>query len=183
MRSSQSREDVKKSRLPPCSPHGHNLPSHSNAALFGTATTAQPPMDISQVRFAFATLCFGHMHIIEFAQSVSSSQSAPELINAELVQDLSHRSVTNKTHLRKLQYSVAKSLVDVQSNSTHSDTQDATTRSAHDENYFMPKRKILRPDGATLLDMYESKKKDMWGQIIKAQYREDVSTPLQSHQI
>ena len=32
---------------------------------------------------------------------------------------------------------------------------------------------ILRPDGASLLDIYESKKKDYWGKIIKAQYLED----------
>ncbi len=42
------------------------------------------------------------------------------------------------------------------------------------DNYFMPKKKILRPDGATLLDIYESKKADTWGKIIRAQYLEDV---------
>lgn len=42
------------------------------------------------------------------------------------------------------------------------------------DNYFMPKKKILRPDGATLLDIYESKKGDTWGKIIRAQYLEDV---------
>lgn len=41
------------------------------------------------------------------------------------------------------------------------------------QNYFMPKRKILRPDGASLLDIYRSKKDDTWGKIIKAQYLED----------
>jgi hypothetical protein len=56
----------------------------------------------------------------------------------------------------------------------------------------MPKRTICRPglygllinlalcviiyfkDGATLQDVYESKKEDCWGKIIKAQYRDDV---------
>lgn len=38
----------------------------------------------------------------------------------------------------------------------------------------MPKKKILRPDGASLLDVYESKKSDTWGHIIKAQYQEEL---------
>ena len=37
----------------------------------------------------------------------------------------------------------------------------------------MPKRTIIRPDGASLLDIYQSKKNDTWGKIIKAQYLED----------
>lgn len=43
------------------------------------------------------------------------------------------------------------------------------------DNYFMPKRTILRPDGASLIDIYNSKRDDTWGKIIKAQYKEDVS--------
>eukprot|EP01036_Dinobryon_divergens_P033545 gene33545-43351_t len=43
----------------------------------------------------------------------------------------------------------------------------------NDDNLFMPKVTILRPDGASLLDVYESKKKDYWGRIVKAQYLED----------
>jgi hypothetical protein len=38
---------------------------------------------------------------------------------------------------------------------------------------FMPKKKILRSDGASLIDIYESKKQDAWGRIIKAQYLAD----------
>ena len=40
-------------------------------------------------------------------------------------------------------------------------------------NLFMPHKKILRSDGASLIDVYESKKADTWGQIIKAQYLAD----------
>jgi len=43
----------------------------------------------------------------------------------------------------------------------------------NDDNLFMPKVTIYRPDGASLLDIYESKKKDTWGKIIKAQYLDD----------
>lgn len=42
------------------------------------------------------------------------------------------------------------------------------------DHYFMPKKQILRSDGATLLDIYQSKQDDTWGKIIKAQYLEDV---------
>ncbi len=42
------------------------------------------------------------------------------------------------------------------------------------ENFFMPKKTILRPDGASLLDIYKSKKGDTWGKIIRAQYKEEL---------
>lgn len=42
------------------------------------------------------------------------------------------------------------------------------------DSMFMPKKTIVRPDGATYMDVYESKKGDLWGQIIKAQYLEDL---------
>ena len=42
------------------------------------------------------------------------------------------------------------------------------------DNYFMPKRSILRADGASLYDVYMSKRGDTWGKIIKAQYLEEL---------
>lgn len=66
-------------------------------------------------------------------------------------------------------------------NSTFSKPESGSTtpprtdaRAVDDINFFMPKKKVLRPDGASLKDVYDSKKADMWGQIIKAQYKEDV---------
>lgn len=44
--------------------------------------------------------------------------------------------------------------------------------------FFMPKKKILRSDGASLHDVYLSKRGDTWGQILKAQAREDVRNRL-----
>jgi hypothetical protein len=44
------------------------------------------------------------------------------------------------------------------------------------ENFFMPKKQILRSDGASLSDIYNSKKADSWGRILKAQIQEEVST-------
>lgn len=42
-----------------------------------------------------------------------------------------------------------------------------------DANYFMPKVPICRPDGASLQSVYDSKRQDLWGQIIRAQVIED----------
>ena len=42
------------------------------------------------------------------------------------------------------------------------------------DNMFMPKRDIPRSDGATLSEIYASKKADSWGKILKAQLREEV---------
>jgi len=43
------------------------------------------------------------------------------------------------------------------------------------DNIFMPKKTILRPDGASLFDIYKSKKEDSWGKIIRAQYKEELT--------
>lgn len=42
------------------------------------------------------------------------------------------------------------------------------------DNFFMPKKQILRSDGASLSDIYESKRADSWGKILKAQIAEEV---------
>ena len=41
------------------------------------------------------------------------------------------------------------------------------------DSIFLPKKTIVRPDGASLMDVYESKQNDLWGKIIQAQYKED----------
>lgn len=46
------------------------------------------------------------------------------------------------------------------------------------DNFFMPKKQIQRSDGATLSDIYASKKADSWGKILKAQIAEEVSLLL-----
>lgn len=42
------------------------------------------------------------------------------------------------------------------------------------EDFFMPKKSIQRSDGATLSDIYNSKREDSWGKILKAQLAEEV---------
>merc|ERR1711916_185121 len=46
---------------------------------------------------------------------------------------------------------------------------------------FLPKKTIVRPDGATLMDVYDSKKEDLWGKIIAAQYKEDEDNKGKVH--
>lgn len=42
-----------------------------------------------------------------------------------------------------------------------------------DTDIFLPKVRKLRPDGASLADVYRSKREDMWGKIVREQYREE----------
>ena len=42
------------------------------------------------------------------------------------------------------------------------------------DDFFIPKTKLIRPDGASLSDVYESKKNDTWATILKAQVKENV---------
>ena len=50
----------------------------------------------------------------------------------------------------------------------------STTSMDLDENRFLPKVKKVRPDGATLTEVYQSKKEDVWGKILQAQLLEEV---------
>ena len=43
------------------------------------------------------------------------------------------------------------------------------------DNIFMPKKTILRPDGASLFDIYKSKKEDSWGELVSEWVDEWVS--------
>lgn len=63
-------------------------------------------------------------------------------------------------------------------NSHQADHHSQEALAAEASAFFMPKKKILRSDGASLHDVYLSKRGDTWGQILKAQAREDVRTAL-----
>jgi hypothetical protein len=43
----------------------------------------------------------------------------------------------------------------------------------------MPKVRKLRPDGATLSQVYESKREDVWGKILKEQILEEEKTNME----
>jgi len=90
-----------------------------------------------------------------------------------------------KTARRKMQSSVSKTInlrMTNTLNNTAQPEQDFTETGAEipnieiTDNFFMPKKQIQRSDGATLSDIYASKKADSWGKILKAQIAEEVSS-------
>jgi len=94
-----------------------------------------------------------------------------------LAEELAHRGTTDKTTLRKTQIQVTQSL---NSNSNNNKNETAAEHKSEtagnfedDDNFFMPKKQILRSDGASLHDVYLSKKGDTWGRILKAQILEE----------
>jgi hypothetical protein len=88
---------------------------------------------------------------------------------------------------RKMQTTVSRKINDRMTN-----TMNHTAQPEHDytesgaeipcleitDNFFMPKRSIQRSDGATLSDIYNSKREDSWGKILKAQIAEEVRNCL-----
>jgi hypothetical protein len=59
-------------------------------------------------------------------------------------------------------------------------TNDARIRIAQQSNVldtgadiFLPKVRKLRPDGASLRDVYRSKREDVWGKIVREQFHEE----------
>jgi predicted transcriptional regulator len=80
--------------------------------------------------------------------------------------------MTEKAALRKKQTSVTKKL--------HAKFGASSIK--FDDNYFMPKVTKSRSDGATLMDVYESKKADTWGRIIKSQFLEDEANKVKVYQ-
>jgi hypothetical protein len=95
--------------------------------------------------------------------------------------------------LRKTQAAVSKTIDDELSQSASRSTlksiaeQPISEVELNDQNYFMPKKKILRADGASLHDIYLSKTQDFWGKMLKAQTRDyeeqKVQERLARHQV
>lgn len=48
-----------------------------------------------------------------------------------------------------------------------------------DTDIFLPKVRKLRPDGASLGDVYRSKKEDVWGKILREQLHEEEQKNLE----
>eukprot|EP01039_Chlorochromonas_danica_P001408 gene1406-1531_t len=143
---------------------------------------SQAPPDSPTTSSSFPAT-FSRTPATSSSMDMSKSLSAPSL---SIVNELAQRATTGKTELRKLQYSVSQSL---SSTTPSSSLRPQTTsrlpssssvalagaggRSLEDENFFLPKRRLLRADGASLADVYHSKQEDMWGKIIQAQVKEE----------
>jgi len=90
------------------------------------------------------------------------------------VDELGHRGLTSATGLRKTNLTVAKDVLDKKGNDPRLRTDpEGLFAELNRENYYLPKVVITRPDGATLMDIYNSKKADTWARILKAQIKED----------
>lgn len=158
--------------------------SHNSADNSVPENTFLPEISISSPKQKFDT---GLLSPLDY-QVLRGSKNDP---NNKLIEELSKRSLTAKTNFRKLQSTVKKE-IDNQLAMSHdglptgfSRAQTAQASSTNDFNFnisdfnlnennlFMPIKTILRKDGASLSDVYESKKQDTWGKIIKAQYIED----------
>mmetsp|Transcript_8792 Transcript_8792/g.14980 ORF Transcript_8792/g.14980 Transcript_8792/m.14980 type:complete len:515 (+) Transcript_8792:68-1612(+) len=79
-----------------------------------------------------------------------------------LSQELSNRGITQEAYIRKMtNEALARA----------SQIDKANTDDSVD--IFMPKVRKLRPDGASLSQVYESKREDVWGKILKEQIVEE----------
>jgi hypothetical protein len=82
----------------------------------------------------------------------------------ELIKELADRSMTSRGGLRKMQQTINKKM---------KSNKNGKSSIKFDDNYFMPKVTIVRPDGATLSSIYQSKREDTWSHILKAQLRDE----------
>lgn len=76
----------------------------------------------------------------------------------ELIKELAERSMTSRGGLRKMQQTINKKM---------KQNKNGKSSIKFDDNYFMPKVTICRPDGSTLSSIYQSKREDTWSHILK----------------
>ena len=109
--------------------------------------------------------------LLEATQNSSGTrktQKEDDMATTALIDDLSKQELTQKGKLRMAALTARKKLLKKQSSNAN-----YKNNIKFDDAYFIPKRAIRRPDGASLSDVYASKKADLWGKIIKRQYEED----------
>mmetsp|Transcript_13745 Transcript_13745/g.30307 ORF Transcript_13745/g.30307 Transcript_13745/m.30307 type:complete len:534 (-) Transcript_13745:226-1827(-) len=94
---------------------------------------------------------------------------------SQMVTELAQRATTARTTRRKVQSTVSKSMQGQgrQGDPADDDFETPVPPLEANDNFFMPKREILRSDGASLSDIYNSKRADSWGVILKAQLAEE----------
>ena len=90
------------------------------------------------------------------------------------VQELGGRGLTSATGLRKTNLMVARDVLEKKGNDPRLKSDpESLFAELNRENYYLPKVTITRPDGATLMDIYNSKRADTWARILKAQIKEE----------
>jgi hypothetical protein len=102
----------------------------------------------------------------DYSSSVSFDNTIDEskLPTSPMGRSLGQRSMTVAGGLRKMHQLTAIEVNKQASEGTLS----------FGDSYFIPKTKLMRPDGASLSDVYESKRNDAWAAILKASVRENA---------
>mmetsp|Transcript_2371 Transcript_2371/g.3728 ORF Transcript_2371/g.3728 Transcript_2371/m.3728 type:complete len:557 (-) Transcript_2371:102-1772(-) len=155
--------------------------SMSRGAATRSDTALIPEMRQSSVNSPSQSTLFGNPSA--HTNTTTTTKEAPPVLseyNSQMVTELAQRATTAVTVRRKMQSNVAKRVTQTQTGSSVSSELDATIGATTpqqppeiNDNYFMPKKEIVRSDGASLSDVYASKKADYWGKILKAQLAEE----------
>lgn len=130
----------------------------NDSAGYTNTSTMKPFEDTSRSTFVDTSSPASNDNLF----SPLKSSTSPLKSKDNSVSELGTRSMTAIGALRKMHQTTAKAVNAAASAGTLS----------FGESYFIPKVKLVRPDGASLSDVYESKKNDSWGSILKAQVRE-----------
>lgn len=90
----------------------------------------------------------------------------------DLIEELSERGMTNKMKLAKQQLSVATKVLN-EHGEVDFDDPEQLEEALQQQDFYMPKKTLYRPDGASLLDVYRSKQDDFWAKILMTQLKEE----------
>ena len=141
----------------PTSTSVENLGQSMNASVLDSIDNASDAPDTSQLQRETT------LEATTKSDNPNPPIDAEELMTISLTPAAAKRMLTNRTRQK------------FQKMGASSDVLKLSDR------VFLPKKTIVRPDGATLMDVYESKKKDLWGKIIQAQYKEDEENKHAAH--
>ena len=103
---------------------------------------------------------------------IKKNKGAHELTAEELIAELAQRGLTDTMIRKKQNLTVADKMRKKTATVDYMDP-DFDHEAFQKEDYYMPKKVVTRPDGATLMDIYRSKQEDTWSQILKAQLRQE----------
>lgn len=130
----------------------HNMASTGGSSKYTNTATLNSPMGKTD----------NYSSSVSFDDAIDDSK----LPTSPMGRSLGQRSMTVAGGLRKMHQLTA-----IEVNKAAS----AGTLSFGDS-YFIPKTKLLRSDGASLSDVYNSKRNDTWASILKASVRENTQS-------
>lgn len=147
-----------------------SLPRMKKSNSLSSTNSSTSNMSSTNQFSSTATLSSPMQTTDNYSSSISFEDTAAveekQLLTSPMGKSLGHRSMTAAGTLRKMHQLTA---IEVNKQAS------AGTLSFGDS-YFIPKTKLMRPDGASLSDLYESKKNDSWAAIVKASVKENTMT-------